>query len=127
MMVTIKEEAMLDIDIFHFFLIGLASFRLTRLFVYDKITEFIRNPFLREITEIDESGQEIIYTVPEEKGIRRFMGELLSCHWCTGVWVSAFLVCFYLLYPSVAFVFILIFSISALGSGIETYIQKLIN
>ena len=124
---VLKEAGMHQIDIFHFLLIGLASFRLTRLFVYDKITEFIRNPFLQEITEVDESGQEITYTIPKEKGLRRFFGELISCHWCTGIWVSTFLVCFYLFYPAVAYIPILILSISAVGSVIETYTQKSID
>ena len=115
------------IELFHFILLTLASFRLTRLIVYDKIVEFMRNPFLQEIIEQDDTGQEIIYSIPKEKGIRRFIGELISCHWCTGVWASAFLVALYLLYPSIAFILILILSISAVGSIIETYIQKSID
>jgi hypothetical protein len=119
-----KEVKMQDINMLSFLLIGLASFRLTRLVVYDKITEFLRDPFLREQTEIDESGQEITYLIPREKGLRRFIGELISCHWCTGIWISTFLVSFYLLFPKVAYILILILSIAAVGSIIETFIQK---
>ncbi len=28
------------------------------------------------------------------KGLRKWIGELLSCYWCTGVWVSAFFISF---------------------------------
>lgn len=115
---------MMELDIIKIFIIGLAAFRLTRLFVYDKITEFIRNPFFEEKIEIDETGQEITYLIPREKGLRHFVGELISCHWCTGMWISTFLVCLYLFVPSVAYIPILILSISAVGSIIETLIQK---
>lgn len=37
---------MFSIDGWSFFLIGLATFRLTRLIVFDKITEMLRMPFL---------------------------------------------------------------------------------
>ena len=76
---------------FEFFLITLATFRLTRLLVYDKITTFIRNPFheTREELESDGAVVEVLYV--KGKGIRKFIGELLSCHWCTGMWCAAFL------------------------------------
>ncbi|MEH7255563.1 DUF1360 domain-containing protein, partial [Neobacillus niacini] len=44
----------MDIDLFTFILLALASFRLTRLIVFDKITEFIRQPFFDEIKEENE-------------------------------------------------------------------------
>ena len=118
---------MQEISIFSFLLIGLATFRLTRLFVYDKITEFLRTPFLQEQTEMDEHGEEITYLIPHDKGIRHFIGELISCHWCTGIWVSTFVVCLYLFFPLIAYIPILILSISAVGSIVETIIQKLID
>ena len=115
---------MANINIFVFLLIGLASFRLTRLIVYDKITEFLRSPFLQEQTEIDENGEEVIYLIPKEKKFFRFFGELISCHWCTGIWVSTFLVSLYLIYPTIGEIFILVFSIAAVGSIVEIIVQK---
>ena len=68
--------------------LGLAVFRLTRLIVFDKIMEPFRRPFFTEIEEKDEQGKVEIYLIPKEKGIRSWIGELLSCYWCTGFWVS---------------------------------------
>lgn len=102
-------------------IIGLASFRLTRLIVYDKITEFIRSPFLDEITEDGE-----VYVMPKEKGIRKWIGELISCYWCTGVWASTGLLAAYVFIPKIGVALILIFAVAAIGSIIETIIGKLL-
>lgn len=99
-------------------IIGLASFRLTRLIVFDKITEFIRAPFFDEVVDDDE-----VYLVVKPTGIRRWVGEMLSCYWCTGVWVSAALLIGYFYLPMILIPVILIFAISALGSIIETIIS----
>ncbi len=48
-------------------LLILASFRLTHLVVFDSITEGLRD-VLKD---------------------RPFMGALVSCYWCAGIWVSA--------------------------------------
>jgi len=104
------------------FALAIASFRLTRLIVYDKITEFLRKPFFDEVTEPDENGEEIVYLIPKKKGFRKWMGELLSCHWCTGIWVSAFLFGFLYLYPFIAEPFILILAVAGIAAIIETII-----
>ena len=56
----------MNITFLEFTLLGLASFRLTRLMVFDKITGFIRNIFIKEIEEIDEKGEKAIYLIPKE-------------------------------------------------------------
>lgn len=67
----------------------LASFRITRLLVYDTITEWMRRPFHKEIEQVNEEGETEIFIEAKGRGLQKFIGELLSCHWCTGVWVSA--------------------------------------
>ena len=113
----------MDIDFFTFILLGLATFRLTRLLVFDKITAFIRNPFLDEIEEIDENGQTDTFLVPKEGMIKGFFGELLSCYWCTGVWSAIVLCTFYLVYPTLAIPVLLILAVAAVAAIIETLIQ----
>jgi hypothetical protein len=113
----------MDIDLFTFILLGLSAFRLTRLLVFDKITAFIRDPFLDEMEEIDEYGQKEIYLVPKEGKLKGFMGELLSCYWCTGVWSSIVLCAFYMIYPTLAFPILLILAVAGLAAIIETIIQ----
>lgn len=101
--------------------LGLASFRLTRLVVFDKITEFIRSPFL---DEVEEDGE--IYTVPKASGIRKWIGGLLSCYWCTGVWASAGLLGLYVFLPKMGIAVILILAVAAIGGILETIIGRLL-
>ena len=115
------------LNIFSFLLIGLASFRLTRLIVYDQITEFLRIPFLQEQIEYDENGEEVVYLIPKEKGLFHFIGELISCHWCTGIWVSTFLIVLYLFFPVVGEILILILSVAAVGSIVEILVQQYVD
>ena len=93
------------IAIFDFILIILATFRLIRLFVYDKITQFIRDWF-----------------IPISHGPRRTIGALLSCPWCTGVWIAPFVIFFYYSTPLAWFV-ILVLAIA----GVASFIQVLAN
>jgi hypothetical protein len=104
-------------------ILALASFRLTRLFVFDKITAFIRNFFLDEIEEKDEKGETEIYLVPKKGIMRGFIGELLSCYWCTGVWSSIALCTLYLIFPTIAIPVLLVLAVSGLAAIIETIVQ----
>lgn len=116
-------EALMNITFIEFFIFGLASFRLTRLIVYDKVTEFIRRPFFKEIEE-KEDGQIEIYLVPEETPVKKFFGELLSCYWCTGIWTSAFLVGIYLLSPKIAETILIFLAVAGFASIVEAILQQ---
>ena len=106
--------------------LGLAVFRLTRLIVFDKIMEPFRRPFFSEIEEKDELGKVEIYLIPKEKGIRNWIGELLSCYWCTGFWVSVGLTFLYMTHSVVGEMIIFIFAIAAIGSLIEVIVSKIL-
>ncbi|GGC74909.1 sporulation protein YjcA [Thalassobacillus devorans] len=75
----------------HLILLTLACFRLTRLIVDDTITEWLRAPFHHYLEETDEAGNVEVFVEAKGTGLRAFIGELLSCHWCTGVWASGML------------------------------------
>lgn len=89
----------MQLHVFEFIILILASFRLTRLIMYDKITSFIRKPFHEIVEEElpDGSIQEFLHI--KGKGLRYWIGELLSCYWCTGIWCSAFLYFGYVFWP----------------------------
>lgn len=116
----------LDLNVGVIIIIGLASFRLTRLFLYDKIMEFVRAPFFEEVTELDENGVEEIYLVPKKSGLRNWIGQLLSCYWCTGIWISAFLICGYYFIPEIGVPLIMLLAVAAIGSIIETIIGRIV-
>lgn len=81
----------MDWNWFSFVLITFASFRLTRLIVFDKIASFIRTPFLETVEEAGEAGETITYWKPKGTGLRYWIGELFSCYWCTGIWSALIL------------------------------------
>jgi Protein of unknown function (DUF1360) len=117
----------MDIPPMELLILALASFRLTRLIVYDKITGFLRRPFLKEVEEKNENGELEVYWVVREGRIRSFFGELLSCYWCTGMWSAIFLYVSYYLYASFAAPVLLILAVAGLAAIIETLVQKLID
>ncbi|KON89400.1 sporulation protein [Sporosarcina globispora] len=117
----------MDITPMELVILTLASFRLTRLIVFDKITEFLRRPFLEEVEEKDENGEIEVYWVVKEGRVRGFFGELLSCYWCTGVWSALFLYALYYFYVSWAAPVLVILSVAGLAAIIESLVQKLIN
>jgi hypothetical protein len=101
-----------------------ASFRLTRLIVHDKITAFIRRPFIDEIVVMEE-GIPVTYTKIKGDGLQHFIGELLSCTWCTGVWSSAFLILIYVLFPSIGEILILLLAIAGAAGVVESIVNKM--
>ncbi|MCP8968357.1 DUF1360 domain-containing protein [Ectobacillus ponti] len=112
----------------HWFLLVLfsfAAFRLTRLLVYDKITAFIRAPFIEEIQVPEEDGSVSTYMKLKGSGLQRWIGELLSCYWCTGVWVTAFLLLCYYMMPKVAEPLLLLLGVAGIAAIIETIVGKL--
>lgn len=86
-------------------LLSFACFRLTRLVVDDLIFEPIRARFFQIIIKDEEEWL-------EPKGI---IGELLSCHWCVGVW-GAILVVFLHIYVPYSDLFILIMALAGIQS-----------
>lgn len=81
------------------FLMALAIMRLTRLFTYDHITEFIRNWFVGA----------------RPNTLRHTLGVLINCPWCLGLWFSWVIVTLY--FSTVySWPIILILSLAALGS-----------
>lgn len=113
-------DSMLD-----FILLSLATFRLTRLFVFDKITHFLRKPFINEYEETLEDGKIETYIEIKGTGIRRIIGELLSCYWCTGVWCAAIMYAGYLTIPAYFLPTILILSIAGCASFLEAVLLRI--
>lgn len=105
------------------FILAFASFRLTHLIVYDDIMQWLRSPFI-SITHInDEHGNVISNKKPKGSGIRYWIGALLSCHWCTGIWCAGFLSALQFYAPHF-YPLIVMFAIAALAALIETYLLR---
>ncbi|WP_028778793.1 DUF1360 domain-containing protein [Shimazuella kribbensis] len=110
---------MLDISWFEFAVLILASFRLTHLIVFDEITSFIRDPFVKVTYEPDDSGQVVRKIHIIGTGWRHTMGLFLSCHWCVGIWSSAILLVLYLLFP-ILYLLHLVLAVAGAAAFIES-------
>jgi hypothetical protein len=108
---------MKDISWMTYLMLILASYRFTHLIVFDKITEFIRKPFMKEQEITDEKGRTYTKQVPKSK-----FGYLLNCYWCAGVWSAILFGCGYLLIIKIFWPVIFIFSIAGASSIIETLV-----
>ncbi len=117
----------MDFSFMELIVLALASFRLTRLVVYDTITNFIRKPFSEETQELNEKGEIETYIILKKGGIRGFIGELLNCYWCMGVWSSIILIIIYCLFPLIANPIILVLAVAGLAALIETIVQRILN
>lgn len=113
------------LTIFEFILISLGSFRLTHLFVYDDIMLFVRKLFHSYHDESSEDGTVITYMEIKGKGLRKFIGEMLACHWCTGVWCAAFLYGGFIVFPPIFTPLTIILAIAGSAAFLETVIQKI--
>lgn len=105
-----------DLDWMTYFMMILASYRFTHLIVFDKITEFIRKPFMKKET-VTTNGHTEVKKVPRSK-----FGYLLNCYWCAGVWSAIFIALGYLFIPMVAKPLIFIFSIAGAQAMLETFV-----
>ena len=110
---------MFHIEWIDFIILILAAFRLTRLIVFDEITSFLRKPFLTVTYEENEAGQLIENIEIKGTGLRYWIGLLLSCHWCVGIWSSLLIVWLYYSVPSLA-PLLLILAIAGAAAFIQT-------
>lgn len=98
-------------------MIILASYRLTHLIVFDKITEFIRNPLMTNVYKKDEDGHTYTKKVPKSN-----LGYLVNCYWCSGIWSAVMIGVSYLLWPRISKKGIFILSIAGAQAIMETFV-----
>jgi hypothetical protein len=63
--------------------LGLATFKASRTLSRDKVTSFVREPFVEE-TAYDGQSE-----TPAGEGMQRAVGELVTCTRCVGTWLAA--------------------------------------
>jgi hypothetical protein len=106
-----------ELTVVDYVLMTLATWRLTRLFVYDAITKFFREQFW----DLKKVGKGYALEKPPY-GPRRTLADLLACPWCFGMWAASTVIFFYLLTPYAVFPVMLL----AL-SAVATFLQLLSN
>jgi hypothetical protein len=96
-----------QIPIFDFFLLSAATFRLIRFFVYDSITEGVREYLAKFSTG---SGKEI--------------SMLINCPWCTGIWMALVVFTMYFSNP-LFWYFLVILALAGLGSITQIIVTRI--
>jgi hypothetical protein len=66
--------------------VGAATHKLSRQISKDRVTSFLRAPFVRYR---GSGGKGELSEEPRGRGLRLALGELLGCPYCLGQWVSA--------------------------------------
>jgi hypothetical protein len=66
-----------------FVILGAASFKAARTLSHDRVTSFVREPFVEGEAYDGEDEQ------PAGTGLQRAMGELVTCSRCIGTWTAA--------------------------------------
>ncbi len=102
----IKSIDIRDIGIFDFAVISLATYRMTRLVVYDRLLKLFRD-IIKSL-----SGT----------GFGDSLKSIITCPWCAGVWISLFNVFIFFVVPY-GNMFLYIMAIA----GIATFLQLLVN
>ena len=110
---------MIAIEWIDLVILVLASYRLTRLIVFDEITSFIRSPFLTVSYKENDAGQLIESVEFKGDGFRNWVGRLLSCYWCVGIWSSLGVVLLYIYLPSF-FPLLLILAVAGAAAFIQS-------
>ncbi|MCA1688734.1 MAG: DUF1360 domain-containing protein [Actinobacteria bacterium] len=100
-------------------LLGVATHKVSLLLAQDAITSPLRAPF----TELKEKqSPKSVDEKPRGKGLRRSLGELLTCHFCIGQWVASFFTYGLVFAPAVTRLVASIFAIVALSDHLhQTY------
>jgi Protein of unknown function (DUF1360) len=70
-------------------LIALATFRAGRVAAYERVTEPLRAAVTETVPDEYDAGENV---VAEGTGVRKAIGELVSCPICIGTWVASGLV-----------------------------------
>ncbi len=101
-----RDTGIGSISVFDLLVISIATYRMTRLMVYDRIFKLVRD-IIRSF---------------EGTGIGDSMKAIITCPWCAGVWISLFNVAIFLLVPY-GQLFIYIMGIA----GVATFFQLGVN
>lgn len=112
-----------DIPIFDLVIIVLATFRLTRLFVYDKITFFIRDMLQHGEETYTQEGVTYVRKVERSNGMLRTAYELVTCPWCFSIWAALLVTYAYFVRVELFWFPILIFAISGVAGAVQIIVN----
>jgi hypothetical protein len=96
--------------------LGVATFKLSRLLAKDLVTSPLRAPFT---TFEGLAGEGEVKEKPRGSGMQRALGELLTCPFCVATWVAAFFAYALVLSPALTRLIATIFTTHALADFLQ--------
>jgi len=116
--IILESEARMvytDLTLLDLALVSLASFRITRMFVYDSMTKFFREQFYDAKVVRNK-----VTLVKPLTGPRRTLADLICCPWCFGIWATTCVLFFYLLTP-LAYLPVLILALASIATMLQLF------
>ncbi len=107
------------IEVRDILIFGAATHKLSWILAKEPITSPIRAPFteLQEVKSPTKADEK-----PRGTGLQKTVGELLTCHFCLGMWVAAFFTYAFALFPAVTRLIAAIFAMLAISDHLhQTY------
>lgn len=105
-------------------LLGVATHKLSTLGSNDAVTSPLRAPF----TEFQEKeSPKKVEEKPRGKGLRRSIGELLTCQFCLGMWVASFFTYGLVLVPRVTRLIAALFTVVTISDHLHQTYKALTN
>lgn len=99
-------------------LFALATQKLSRVITKEKVTSAFRAPF----TEVEgKGGPGEVEERAKGRGVRRAIGELLTCPFCLGTWIASGFIYGYVFAPRISRTLASIFAVS----GLADFLQQL--
>jgi hypothetical protein len=97
-------------------LLGVAAHKLSLMGAQDVVTSPLRAPF----TELQEKeSPKKVDEKPRGEGLRRSIGELLTCQFCLGMWVASFLTYGLILVPRVTRLIATVFAVVTISDHLH--------
>jgi hypothetical protein len=105
-------------------LFGAATHKLSWIVTRDAITAPLRAPF----TELEEvKSPTNVQEKPRDTGLQRSLGELLTCRFCLGMWISAFFAYGLVLFPATTRLVGAIFTMLTVSDHLHQIYKALMN
>jgi len=105
-------------------LLGMATHKLSLVGSQDAVTSPLRAPF----TEIKEKqSPKKVDEAPRGEGLRRSVGELLTCKFCLGVWMASFFTYGLVLVPRVTRLVAAVFAVVTVSDYLHQIYKALMN
>jgi hypothetical protein len=98
------------------FLLGTATYKISRVIAKDSVTSFIRAPFT---VYRGPSGSSEVKEDVRGSGVQKSIGELITCPFCVGTWIAALLTYGLVLESRVARAIAVMFTVAAVSDALQ--------